>query len=114
MVPPCFRVDVDVVDLVIPLDDHECARALPLEAHNLRCAPKMLVLGAQILVLHLLRDVIVGDEDGLVSFPFEELDIVLAAAEKSRLNEQAIRDEIATGAVHQSWMEKMFKANGID
>jgi regulator of RNase E activity RraA len=59
-------------------------------------------------------DVIVGDEDGLVSFPFEELDIVLAAAEKSRLNEQAIRDEIATGAVHQSWMEKMFKANGID
>lgn len=59
-------------------------------------------------------DVIVGDEDGLVSFPFEEIDIVLAAAEKSRVNEQAIRDEIATGEVHQSWMAKMFKAHGID
>jgi regulator of RNase E activity RraA len=58
-------------------------------------------------------DVIVGDEDGLVSFPASETEVVLEAAERSRLNEQAIRDEIATGAVRQSWMEKMFFANGI-
>jgi regulator of RNase E activity RraA len=58
-------------------------------------------------------DVIVGDEDGLVSFPVADAKVVLAAAERSRLNEQAIRDEIATGAVRQSWMEKMFASHGI-
>ena len=58
-------------------------------------------------------DVIVGDEDGLVSFPVADAQVVFAAAERSRLNEQAIRDEIATGAVRQSWMEKMFATHGI-
>jgi regulator of RNase E activity RraA len=58
-------------------------------------------------------DVIVGDEDGLVSFSIADAEVVLAAAERSRLNEQAIRDEIANGAARQSWMEKMFAAHGI-
>lgn len=58
-------------------------------------------------------DVIVGDEDGLVSFPIADAQVVIAAAERSRLNEQAIRDEIATGTVRQSWMEKMFTSHGI-
>lgn len=58
-------------------------------------------------------DVIVGDEDGLVSFPIADAEVVIAAAERSRLNEQAIRDEIATGTVRQSWMEKMFASHGI-
>lgn len=59
-------------------------------------------------------DVIVGDEDGLVSFPALEADRLIAAAERSRMHEQAIREEIATGAVRQSWMEKMFAATGLD
>ena len=59
-------------------------------------------------------DVIVGDEDGLVSFPASDADRLLAAAERSRKAEQAIRDEIATGAVRQSWMEKMFAATGLE
>ena len=58
---PSFRVDDDVLDWVVALEDRGSARALPLEAHNLRCAPKKLVLGAHLLILHLLRDVIVGD-----------------------------------------------------
>lgn len=58
-------------------------------------------------------DVIVGDEDGLVSFSVADAEVVLAAAERSRRNEQAIRDEIANGQVRQSWMEKMFIAHGI-
>ena len=58
-------------------------------------------------------DVVVGDEDGLVTFAVSEAERVLAAAERSRRHEQAIRDEIATGAVRQSWMEKMFAANGL-
>lgn len=58
-------------------------------------------------------DVLVGDEDGLVVFPVAEVDRMLAAAERSRLAEQAIRDEILTGAVEQSWIKKMFAAHGL-
>lgn len=58
-------------------------------------------------------DVVVGDEDGLVTFAVDEADQLIAAAERSRKHEQAIRDEIATGAVRQSWMEKMFAATGL-
>ena len=60
---PFTRVDDDVVDWVVAvaLDDDCSARTLPLDAHNLWCTPKKLVLGAYLLRLHLLRDVIVGD-----------------------------------------------------
>lgn len=68
-------------------------------------------IGGQVI---LPGDVIVGDEDGLVSFPVHEADRLIAAAERSRKNEQAIRDEISTGAVRQSWMEKMFAATGLN
>ncbi len=57
---PSFRVDVDIVDLVVVLDDGYCARTLPFEAHNLWCTPIKLVLGAYLFLMHLLRDVIVG------------------------------------------------------
>ena len=60
-VPPFFRVDLGVVDLVVALEVGCSARTLPLDAHNLRCTPKKLVLGAYLLLLHLLRDIIVGD-----------------------------------------------------
>jgi len=59
-------------------------------------------------------DVIVGDEDGIVSFPARDVERLLAAAERSKQHEQAIRDEIMTGKVEQSWMEKMFAAAGIN
>lgn len=58
-------------------------------------------------------DAIVGDEDGIVSFPVQEADSLIAAARLSLKKEQAIRDEIATGAVRQGWMEKMFAATGL-
>lgn len=58
-------------------------------------------------------DVIIGDEDGLVSFAVAEAERLIAAAERSRKNEQAIREEIATGAVRQAWMEKLFAATGL-
>jgi regulator of RNase E activity RraA len=67
-------------------------------------------IGGQVV---LPGDAVVGDEDGLVVFPAADSSSVLAAAERSRQNEQAIRDEIANGAVKQSWMEKMFLAYGI-
>lgn len=58
-------------------------------------------------------DMLVGDEDGLVVFPVSETDRLLAAAERSRGAEQAIREEILTGKVKQSWMEKMFASHGL-
>ena len=58
---PSFRVDDDVLDWVVALEDGCSARALPLDAHNLQCTPKKLVLGAYLLLLHLLCNVIVGN-----------------------------------------------------
>lgn len=58
-------------------------------------------------------DIVVGDEDGLVVFPSKEAERLLSAAATSRANEQKIREEILTGAVRQSWMEKLFAANGL-
>ena len=61
-VPPSAQVEVDVVDWVlVTLEDGCCARALPLDVQNLRCTPKKLLLWEYLLLLHLLRDIIVGD-----------------------------------------------------
>ena len=60
-VPPSPQGDVDVVDLILALRDGCSACTLPFDEHNLRCTPKKLVLGAYLLLLHLLRDIIVGD-----------------------------------------------------
>lgn len=58
-------------------------------------------------------DVLVGDEDGIVVFPAAETERLIGAAKKSAAMEQVIRDEILTGAVQQSWMEKMFATHGL-
>jgi regulator of RNase E activity RraA len=58
-------------------------------------------------------DVIVGDEDGLVVFPASEAERLVAAAKRSAAAEAAIRKEVLTGNVRQSWMDKMFEAHGI-
>lgn len=59
-------------------------------------------------------DVVIGDEDGLVTFPPSHVQDLIEAAMRSKANEQAIRDEILTGEVRQSWMVKMYAAAGID
>jgi hypothetical protein len=51
---------VDVVNLVIALDDGCSVCTLPFEAHNLQCTPIKLVLGAYLLLMHFLGDIIVG------------------------------------------------------
>ena len=58
-------------------------------------------------------DVIVGDEDGLVVFPTSETERLISAAQRSAAAERAVREEILTGNVRQSWMDKMFEANGL-
>jgi RraA family protein len=49
-------------------------------------------------------DLVVGDEDGVVAFPLADADRVLEAARASAARETAIREEIASGRVEQSWL----------
>ncbi|HUG24648.1 RraA family protein [Piscinibacter sp.] len=49
-------------------------------------------------------DLMVGDEDGVVSFPVADAARLLDAAAKSAAREAQIREEIATGRVEQSWL----------
>lgn len=58
-------------------------------------------------------DFLIGDEDGIVVFPAAQALQLLEAARQHAKLEQAIRDEIRTGAVQQSWMDKMFAAHGL-
>ncbi len=58
-------------------------------------------------------DLIVGDEDGLVNIPQEEIADVLLAARRSASMEENVRTEIATGAIEQSWMERTMKPYGL-
>lgn len=57
-------------------------------------------------------DVVVGDDDGLVSFPQQRLDEVLELCQQRLSAESKIRNEIQTGAVEQSWIDAMMKAAG--
>lgn len=59
-------------------------------------------------------DVIVGDEDGLVVFPPSQIQSLIAAAQRTAAIEQTMREEILTGQLRQSWMDKMFKAHGLE
>ncbi|WP_082522020.1 RraA family protein [Ramlibacter sp. Leaf400] len=50
-------------------------------------------------------DLVVGDEDGVVTFPQADAQRLLEAARRSAAKEDAIRAEIQTGRVQQSWLE---------
>jgi RraA family protein len=50
-------------------------------------------------------DIVVGDEDGVVTFPQAGAERLLEAARRSAAREDAIRAEIQAGHVQQSWLE---------
>jgi len=58
-------------------------------------------------------DIVVGDEDGLVSFPPSEAEALIAAAQAHAAKEQRIMAEIAGGEKAQSWMQAAFAAKGL-
>ena len=58
-------------------------------------------------------DLVVGDEDGVVSFPVSDAPALIQAARKTAANEEAIKREIATGRVEQSWLDKVLKPVGL-
>ena len=58
-------------------------------------------------------DIVVGDDDGVVSFPAAQAPALLEAVRKTQANEEAIKAEIATGRVQQAWLEKVLSAHGL-
>jgi len=58
-------------------------------------------------------DLVVGDEDGVVSFPLSDARSILDAVAKIAANESRIKDEIATGARDQAWLQKVLAAHGL-
>lgn len=58
-------------------------------------------------------DLLVGDEDGLVSFPAGEAEALIAAARAHADKEARIMEEIAGGSKTQSWMQAAFAAKGL-
>ena len=58
-------------------------------------------------------DLVVGDEDGVVAFSVSDAPALIEAARKTAANEEAIKREIATGTVEQSWLDKVLKPAGL-
>ncbi len=58
-------------------------------------------------------DIVVGDEDGVVTFSPDEAGPLLEAIGRTAANEEAIKAEIATGAVQQKWLDKVLTAHGL-
>jgi regulator of RNase E activity RraA len=58
-------------------------------------------------------DLIVGDEDGIVSFPQSRAATVIEAAKKTASIEEGIKAEIANGKVEQAWLDKVLTPFGL-
>jgi RraA family protein len=58
-------------------------------------------------------DILVGDEDGIVSFPVSDAPRLLDAAALSASKEAAVQQEIANGSVSQSWLDAVLDAHGL-
>ncbi|RJF95560.1 RraA family protein [Noviherbaspirillum saxi] len=58
-------------------------------------------------------DVIVGDEDGLISFPPSEAKFLIEAARKTAGIEEAIKEEIANGKIEQAWLTRVLQPYGL-
>ncbi len=58
-------------------------------------------------------DVIVGDEDGIVCFSFDETNQVIELASKHAEKEEKIMEEIASQNKEQSWLHSILKAKGL-
>ncbi|THT96399.1 RraA family protein [Lampropedia puyangensis] len=58
-------------------------------------------------------DIIVGDEDGVVSFAPSQAPALLAAIAKTQAKEEGIKQEIATGNRDQAWLNAVLQSAGI-
>ena len=58
-------------------------------------------------------DLIVGDEDGIVSFSVEQAEELITAATKTAAVEDAIKAEIANGKLEQAWLTRVLQPYGL-
>jgi len=58
-------------------------------------------------------DLLVGDEDGVVSFAPAQAEGLIAAARQTAAMEDAIKAEIANGKLEQSWLNKVLQPYGL-
>ncbi|MGO4328228.1 RraA family protein [Cupriavidus sp. 2TAF22] len=58
-------------------------------------------------------DVVVGDEDGVVSFPVSQASALLDAVALTAKNERKIMAEIAGGVREQEWLRKVLEPHGL-
>ncbi|MBO9355367.1 RraA family protein [Bordetella petrii] len=58
-------------------------------------------------------DVIVADEDGIVSFPVSQADVLVQKAREHAAKEERIMAEIATGVERQSWLHSVLEAKNL-
>ena len=54
-------------------------------------------------------DIVVGDEDGIVTFPQAQAAALIEAARRTAAVEDGIKSEIANGLVQQAWLDKVIK-----
>ncbi len=58
-------------------------------------------------------DWVVGDEDGVVSFPAADAERLLAAVAVTVSNENKVKTEIANGLLEQAWITKVLLPHGL-
>lgn len=58
-------------------------------------------------------DVVVADEDGIVTFPVSSADALVEAARRHAEKEDRIMAEIASGVERQSWLHPLLEAKGL-
>lgn len=57
-------------------------------------------------------DLVLGDDDGVLSIPYDDIDDVLAAAARKKVAEEEELEAIANGTVDRSWVAKALKEKG--
>ncbi len=58
-------------------------------------------------------DIVVGDEDGVVTFAQDQAPGLLERIAITVRNEEAIKAEIATGTLRQQWLDKVLSPHGL-
>jgi len=59
-------------------------------------------------------DLILGDCDGVLSVPVEQLETVLPAAQAKQAEEEKLMAEIRAGTSDRSWIDEALRANGCE
>lgn len=58
-------------------------------------------------------DLVVGDEDGIVTFPVADAERLLEAVARTAADEEAVKAEIANGKREQQWLDRALAAHGL-